>query len=213
MMRIGAIDFAGSGVVHMTGGVAAMMGAWIIGPRIGRFDASGRVMEMRGHSATLVVVGTFLLWFGWYGFNPGSNLTISSEVAAVTVSRIAVTTTLSAAAGGLSVLFFKYLRHRVWDTNAVCNGVLAGLVAITAPCAVVEPWAALICGVCAGLFMSFGEWLMLHVCKIDDPVSAIAVHGFAGAFGVFFTGLMAKPAYVYEVYGGYAFGDSYSEKT
>ena len=212
-MKIGAIDFAGSGVVHMTGGVAALMGAWIIGPRIGRFDPSGRVMEMRGHSAPLVVVGTFLLWFGWYGFNPGSNLMISTAAASVIVARVAVTTTLSAAAGGISVLFYKHLRNHVWDTNDLCNGVQAGLVAITAPCAVVEPWAAIICGFCAGLFMYFGEWLMLHVCKIDDPVSAIATNGFGGVFCVFFTGLMAKPAYVYETYGSYAFGNSNAEKT
>ena len=147
-----------------------------------------------------------------YGFNPGSNLMISTEVAAVTVSRVAVTTTLSASAGGISVLFYKYFRHHVWDTSAVCNGVLGGLVAITGPCAVVEPWAALICGFCAGLFMYFGEWFILHICKIDDPVSAIAVHGFCGMFGVFFTGLMAKPFYVAEVYGGYSFKDSYTEK-
>ncbi|KXZ51498.1 hypothetical protein GPECTOR_12g461 [Gonium pectorale] len=140
ILRTGAVDFAGSGVVHMTGGLAALMGAWIIGPRVGRFDEAGNVQEIKGHSATLVVMGTFLLWFGWFGFNPGSNLTIASQAAATVVSRIAVCTALAGGAGGIAMLLYKHATTGAWDVIAVCNGILAGLVAITSACSVVEPF-------------------------------------------------------------------------
>lgn len=141
-----AIDFAGGGIVHMVGGWASLAGAWVIGPRIGRFDSNGKVNEMKGHSATLVVMGTLLLWFGFYGFNPGSNTVVASRASAVTVARIAVVTTLGGASAGVTILFYKYWRSGVWDTMSVCNGILAGLVSVTAGCAVLEPWAAIIAG-------------------------------------------------------------------
>nr|AAM43910.1 putative amt protein [Chlamydomonas reinhardtii] len=206
LLQTGAIDFAGGGVVHLTGGMAALMGAWIIGPRIGRFDASGKVNEMKGHSATLVVMGTFLLWFGFYGFNPGSNLTIATTASAIVVSRVAVTTTLSAGAAGLTGLFWRYMRTSTWDTVLVCNCCLAGLVGITCSCSVVEPWAALICGfVAAFVFIGF-EYVVLYKMKIDDPVSAVALHLFCGVWGLLFPGLLAQPTYVADVYGAYGFG-------
>ncbi|KAG2428008.1 hypothetical protein HXX76_011994 [Chlamydomonas incerta] len=206
ILQTGAIDFAGGGVVHLTGGMAALMGAWIIGPRIGRFDASGKVNEMKGHSATLVVMGTFLLWFGFYGFNPGSNLTISTKASAIVVSRVAVTTTLSAGAAGLTGLFWRYMRTSTWDTVLVCNCCLAGLVGITCSCSVVEPWAALICGfVAAFVFIGF-EYVVLYKMKIDDPVSAVALHLFCGVWALLFPGLLAQPSYVEDVYGAYGFG-------
>ncbi|KAG2487431.1 hypothetical protein HYH03_013998 [Edaphochlamys debaryana] len=206
ILGTGAIDFAGSGVVHMTGGMAALMGAWIIGPRIGRYDASGKVNEMKGHSSTLVVMGTFLLWFGFYGFNPGSNLAISSRSACVIVSRVAVATTLSAGTAGLTTLMLRYLKSGTWDCVLVCNGCLAGLVSITAGCAVLEPWAAIICGAVAALVFMLAEYFVLYRMKVDDPVSAIAMHLACGMWGVMYVGLMAKPQFVRDVYGTKGFG-------
>ncbi|GIL80591.1 hypothetical protein Vretimale_15918 [Volvox reticuliferus] len=206
ILRTGAIDFAGAGVVHMTGGMAALMGAWIIGPRIGRFDASGKVNEMKGHSATLVVMGTLLLWFGYYGFAPGANLTIATMSGAVVVSRVAVNTTLSAATAGLTTLFVRYFQSATWDTVLVCSGCLGGLVSITAGCAVVEPWAAVLCGLGAAVVFISSEYMVLYKMKIDDPVSAVALHLFCGLWGLIFPGLLAKPHYVLGVYGDNGFG-------
>ncbi|PNH11211.1 Ammonium transporter 1 member 1 [Tetrabaena socialis] len=186
ILRTGAIDFAGSGVVHMTGGFAALMGAAILGPRVGRFSSDGTVNEMKGHSATLVVMGTFLLWFGWFGFNPVA---------------------LAGGAGGIAMLFFKYYTtHGAWDVVAVCNGVLAGLVAVTSSCSVIEPWAAILVGASGAVVFCFFDHLTLYTLKVDDPVSAFALHGGVGMWGVLFPGFLAKHDYVVEVYGAYGFG-------
>ena len=191
-------DFAGSGVVHMTGGVAGLVGAWIVGPRTGRFGPDGRVVAMPGHNASLVVLGTFILWVGWYGFNPGSQLSIiGSEII---VSRAAVATTLSAASGGVTAMGINYLLYHVWDLIAVCNGILAGLVGITAGCSVTEPWTAIICGFLSA-WVIHGSGKLLLKLKIDDPLEASPMHGFCGAFGVLWVGFMAKKEYVLEVYG------------
>jgi len=196
----GMLDFAGSGVVHMVGGFAGLMGAAIVGPRTGRFDANGRAVAMPGHNASLVVLGTFILWFGWYGFNPGSMLSIIGSDSQEVVARAAVTTTIAAASGGLTAMVLNYTLFHVWDLIAVCNGVLAGLVAITAGCAVVEPWAALIAGA-LGAITIFGAGKLLLKLKIDDPLEACPMHGFCGALGVIFVGLMAKEEYVLQTYG------------
>ncbi|KXZ53276.1 hypothetical protein GPECTOR_7g1170 [Gonium pectorale] len=200
LFRSGMMDFAGSGVVHMTGGLAGLAGCIMVGPRMGRFDSNGNPVEMPGHSATLVVLGTVLLWFGWYGFNPGSQLLINSVASAAVVGRAAVTTTLSGAAGCLSCLLTAFFRHKAWDLVAGCNGALVGFVAITAGAHVLEPWAALICGLTGG-------WVFDAVCalflklRIDDPLSAAPMHAFCGAWGVFFVGLLAKREYVCDTYG------------
>ena len=194
----GMYDFAGSGVVHMTGGVAGLVGAAIVGPRTGRFGPDGRVVAMPGHNASLVVLGTFILWVGWYGFNPGSQLAIIGfeEV----VARAAVTTTLSAASGGVMAMAINYGLYHVWDLIAVCNGVLAGLVGITAGCSVTEPWTAILCGFISAWVIHGAGKLLLKL-KIDDPLEAAPMHGACGAFGVFWVGLMAKKEYVLQVYG------------
>ena len=179
---VGMHDFAGSGVVHMTGGIAGLMGAAIVGPRTGRFDASGRPMAMPGHNAALVVLGTFILWVGWYGFNPGSVLAITGE-AAVDVARCAVTTTLSAAAGGIGAMVLNYSLYKVWDLVAVCNGCLAGLVSITAGAYVLQPWAAILAGLVGSVVLWASSKLLLKL-KIDDPLEAFPVHGACGAWGV-----------------------------
>jgi len=196
---IGMIDFAGSGVVHMVGGVAGLMGAIVVGPRTGRFE-NGKTVAMPGHSATLVVLGTFLLWFGWYGFNPGSMLAISTPTALTVTARVSVTTTLAAGAGGMAGLFATYFMQGHWDLMACCNGLLCGLVAITAGCSTVEPWAAILIGGTSALVF-IGACLLLEKLQIDDPLSAAPMHGAAGAWGVFCVGLLAKRQYVMEAYG------------
>lgn len=200
LFNCGYIDFAGSGIVHMTGGLAGLAGAFFVGPRMGRFDEDGKPVEIRGHSASLVVLGTFVLWVGWYGFNPGSALYIAPDPYYNVASRTAVTTTLSAAAGGVVTLFYLYFVHHVYDLIAVCNGVLGGLVGITAGCSVVEPWCAIIIGGIAAMIIQGVDFVMMRL-KIDDPLQAVHIHGFCGMWGVFVVGLMATEKYVQQVYG------------
>ncbi|KAJ8432026.1 hypothetical protein Cgig2_026729 [Carnegiea gigantea] len=204
----GVIDFAGSGVVHMVGGVAGLWGALIEGPRIGRFDRSGRSVVLRGHSASLVVLGTFLLWFGWYGFNPGSFLTILKAYGSPGgyygqwsgIGRTAVTTTLAGSTAALTTLFSKRLLVGHWNVTDVCNGLLGGFAAITSGCSVVEPWAAIVCGFVA-------SWVLIGLNKLaekvhyDDPLEAAQLHAGCGAWGLIFTGLFATKHFVEEVYG------------
>ena len=200
IFKCGMIDFAGCGVVHMTGGFAALAGAYFVGPRIGRFTQDGEVAEMPGHSATLVVLGTFLLWFGWYGFNPGSQLAIGSSADAEIVGRCAVTTTLSGAAAGMATLITRKIQTGTWDLVTSCNGALAGLVAITAGTSVLQPWAAIIAGAIGALVFLGSKWAILHKLKVDDPVDAIALHGCTGAWGLLVVGLLADKTYVGQVY-------------
>ncbi|KAF8402002.1 hypothetical protein HHK36_012953 [Tetracentron sinense] len=205
----GVIDFAGSGVVHMVGGIAGLWGALIEGPRIGRFDHSGRPVALRGHSATLVVLGTFLLWFGWYGFNPGSFLTILKAYGDggsyygqwSAVGRTAVTTTLAGCTAALTTLFGKRLLVGHWNVTDVCNGLLGGFAAITGGCSVVEPWAAIICGFVAA-WVLIGCNKLAEKLKYDDPLEAAQLHGGCGSWGIIFTALFAREAYVNEVYPG-----------
>jgi Amt family ammonium transporter len=208
MFNTGMLDFAGSGIVHMTGGVAGLVGAAIVGPRTGRFAPDGRVNPMPGHSAPLVVLGTFILWVGWYGFNPGSQLAIASVGDATVAARTAVTTTLAAAGGGVSAMALNYYLYHVWDLIAVCNGALAGLVSVTAGCSIIEPWAALLCGMLGAVVIHFSSKLLLRL-QIDDPLEAAPMHGFCGAFGVIYNGFMAKPSYVRAVFGGDEYGVFY----
>ncbi|KAM1104457.1 hypothetical protein ACFX15_012480 [Malus domestica] len=205
----GVIDFAGSGVVHMVGGIAGLWGAFIEGPRIGRFDHSGRAVALRGHSASLVVLGTFLLWFGWYGFNPGSFNKILSPYGSSgsyygmwsAVGRTAVTTTLAGCTAALTTLFGKRILSGHWNVTDVCNGLLGGFAAITAGCSVVEPWAAIVCGFVAAIVLISCNKLAEKL-KFDDPLEAAQLHGGCGAWGIIFTALFAREKYVNEVYPG-----------
>ena len=206
----GQIDFAGSGVVHMTGGVAALVGAAIIGPRSGRFEGGGRVgkpVPIKGHSSVLQVMGTFILWLGWYGFNPGSTLGLSPANYARDAARVVVTTTLSAAAGGVTVIILEKLcGDKTWNIGAVCNGILGGLVSITAGCSVLMPWASVLAGFIGG-FVYFGSSkCVLKLCKIDDPLDAFAVHGACGFWGVFGVGLFSADDYAYASGKGLFYG-------
>ncbi|KAL5580758.1 hypothetical protein UlMin_013200 [Ulmus minor] len=202
----GAIDFAGSGVVHLVGGVAGLWGSFIEGPRVGRFDAFGKATPMRGHNATLVVLGTFLLWFGWFGFNPGSFEKIFVAYQSTTnqgnwtgVGRTAVVTTLAGSTAGIVTLFGRRLLVDHWNALDVCNGVLGGFVAITSGCAVVEPWAALVCGFFAA-WVLIGLNILALKLKFDDPLEAAQLHGGCGAWGLIFTGLFAKEEFVLQAY-------------
>jgi Amt family ammonium transporter len=198
---IGVIDFAGSGVVHMTGGATALVAAIILGPRRGRFyDADGNALEtpaeFQAHSVALQILGTFVLWFGWYGFNPGSALAIANEGSASTAALCAVTTTLAAASGCVTAMAFdSFMEARKtgetsYDLTMAMNGALGGLVAITAGCSVVYPWAAVIIGIIGGLvYYGFSKFLIMM--KIDDAVDAIPVHFANGMWGVIAVGLFA----------------------
>lgn len=198
----GAIDLAGSGPVHMCGGVAALVMAVVLGPRKGRFyDDDGVALDeptpMGPHSVTLQFLGTFALWFGWYGFNPGSTIYIASAQSGDVASLVAVNTTLGAAAAALSGLFTSTLVEErktgiyQWDTTAAMNGCLTGLVSITAGCATVDPWAAFVIGIVGGWVYLAASALMIRL-KIDDAVDAIPVHMFGGAWGVLATGLFSN---------------------
>ena len=152
----GYIDFAGSGVVHTVGGIAGLMGAIIVGPRIGKFGKNGIINAIPGHSSSLAVLGMFILWFGWYGFNPGSTLGLSGGLAEI-AARVAVTTTLSAGAGAATAAIVSKLWTGNYDMGFVVNGTLGGLVAVTAPTATIEPWAAIIIGSIGALVVMGGS--------------------------------------------------------
>jgi len=183
--------------VHMTGGVAALIGAVMVGPRIGRFE-DGKINNLPQNNHTIVCLGTMILWMGWYGFNCGSTLALNgySTVAA----RTAVTTTLSPCAACLIVVIVRKTTTGVWDLGGCCNGILAGLVSITAGCSVVDPWASLLIGLLGGFVYLGASSLMLKL-KVDDPLDAFAVHGACGAWGTAAVGLWARKAYSYHQFG------------
>ena len=175
----GHCDFAGSSVVHMTGGVTALVGAWILGPRIGKFNKDGSPNAIPGHNIPMVVLGTLILAFGWFGFNPGSTLAATD----LRIGSIAVCTMLATAAGCLSSILYMWAVFGKPDPTMGCNGLLAGAVAITAPCAFVNPVGAVIIGAIAGVLVIWSVLFVERVLKIDDPVGAVSVHGVNGAWG------------------------------
>lgn len=185
--KLGYVDFAGSGVVHMLGGVAALAGVMVIGPRIGKYDSKGKPQVIAGHSLTRGALGVFILWFGWYGFNAGSTLAAVGQ----DIAYPAVTTTLAACAGSLGAMVVAWLITRRPDPGFALNGVLAGLVGITAGTAAVSFSAAVLIGVIAGGLM-VGSVLFFERIGIDDPVGAISVHGVAGLWGVIAVGIFAS---------------------
>lgn len=204
LFGVGVVDFAGCLVVHFVGGASGFIGAAILGPRKGRFDANGKVVEtdrFGAHSAPLVCLGTFLLWVGWYGFNPGSALAISSVDAMELVTRSAVTTTLAAGAAGVTTVIWIKYRTGVFDMVALCNGILAGLVSITSGCASVAPWAAVLIGIAAAILFNLAEEAILKFAKVDDPLSASAMHGAIGIFGVLMPPLFGKESHVLQSTG------------
>jgi Amt family ammonium transporter len=179
-------DFAGSTIVHMTGGIAAFWGAKFLGPRIGKY-VDGKPQAILGHSVPYAILGCFILLVGWYGFNPGSELAADAAI-----GGIAVTTTAAGAMGALAAMGTVWAKTRRPDVAMTGNGLLAGLVAITAGCAAVTPQAALIIGALAGVLVVFAVDFIDRVVKVDDPVGAISVHGVCGAFGTLAVGLFAR---------------------
>lgn len=207
----GALDFAGSGPVHMLGGVTALMAAIVLGPRLGRFyDEDGGALEepaeIPGHSTPLAMLGTFALWFGWYGFNPGSTFGVSTANQGEVAALVAVNTTLAACAGALSTMFTStWLGYRStglhsYNVGYTMNGLLTGLVAVTAGCASVESWAAVVIGVVAGWIYLASSALLVKL-RIDDAVDAIPVHMCGGAWGLVSTGLFSAPDLMEKAYG------------
>lgn len=186
---IGFFDFAGSGVVHMLGGAAALAGVLIVGPRIGKYDESGAAKSIPGHSVTLGALGVFILWFGWYGFNAGSTLAAVGQ----DIATPAVTTTLAASAGALGAMVTAWIVTGKPDVGFTLNGVLAGLVGVTAGAASLSFGAAILTGLVAGVIMVFSVMALERV-GIDDPVGAISVHGTAGLWGVLAVGLLSADA-------------------
>ena len=180
--NLGFIDFAGSAVVHSIGGWVSLAGAMILGPRIGRYT-NKTVNAIPGHSLTLGALGVFILWFAWYGFNCGSTTTGTYEI-----GLIAVNTALAPAAAALSALVFSYKLYKTFDIGLVLNGILAGLVGVTAGCADIEPWAAVIIGLTSGIIVILSIRLLDRL-EIDDPVGAVSVHGVCGAWGTICAGI------------------------
>src|SRR5207237_3318657 len=187
----GHVDFAGSSVVHLVGGAAALAGALVIGPRIGKYTKDGEPVAIPGHHIPMAIVGTFILAFGWFGFNPGSTLAGGD----LRISVVAVNTMLAGAAGALSAMMYVWSRFGKPDPSMMANGMLAGLVAITAPCAFVTSISAVIIGLVAGVLVVWAALFVERTLKVDDPVGAVAVHGFNGAWGVLALGLFADGAY------------------
>ena len=179
-------DFAGSGIVHMTGGIAALVGAFLVGPRKGKYAADGTPRAIPGHNIPFAILGVFILWVGWFGFNPGSELAADNLV-----GGIAVNTMIAAAAGGLMTTVVVWLKSGKPDLAMIGNGVLAGLVAITGPCGAVTPLMSVVIGSIGGLIVVFAVDFFDKV-KIDDPVGAVSVHGVVGAWGVISIGIFAK---------------------
>ena len=190
LAQIGFHDFAGSTAVHSVGGWAALTGVMILGPRIGKFRPDGTPRAIMGHSIPLATLGAFILWFGWYGFNPGSELGFT-----VNVPRIALTTTLAASAGILATLLITTMQDGKADLSMVINGALAGLVAITAGCAVISPSMSIVVGFLGGVLVSFAVPFFDRL-KLDDPVGALAVHLMNGIWGTLAVGIFAVPALI-----------------
>ena len=187
---LGFWDFAGSTVVHSLGGWLALMGALMLGPRIGKYNPDGSSNAILGHNIPLATLGVFILWMGWFGFNPGSTMAAVPEVV-----HIAVTTNLAAAAGAISAMFLSWNLFKKADVGMTLNGALAGLVAITAPCAFVSPLSAIIIGLIAGILVVVSVLFIDKVFHIDDPVGAVSVHGVCGVWGTLSVGLFAQDVF------------------
>ena len=184
-------DFAGSAIVHSVGGVLALIGAIALGPRRGKYDANGKSRAIPGHSLILAALGVFILWMGWFGFNPGSQLAATGEVNRIAISHVFLTTNLAAACGGIATMFVTWMKYGKPSFSLTLNGVLAGLVGITAGCDAVDAWGAIIIGLVCGIVLVFSIEFIDRKLHIDDPVGASSVHGVCGILGTLMTGLFS----------------------
>ncbi len=191
LAELGMWDFAGSTVVHSTGAWVALTGAIVLGPRLGKYNKDGSSNAIPGHNIPLASLGVFILWFGWYGFNPGSTM----GAAAVDIAHIATTTTLAAAAGSIAAMFTAWKMFGKPDISMTLNGALAGLVAITAPCAFVSAGSAVIIGLVGGILVVLSVVFLDKTLRIDDPVGAVSVHGVCGAWGTLSLGIFAQDVF------------------
>ncbi|MFH1768257.1 MAG: ammonium transporter [Candidatus Omnitrophota bacterium] len=188
LSKLGFADFAGSTVVHAVGGFAALIGTILLKPRIGKYNSDRSANVIAGHNIPLASLGVFILWFGWFGFNPGSTLGVGDGNL---IARVAINTNLAAACGGICAMATVWRMFHKPDLSMAMNGALAGLVAITAPCAFVEPWAAIVIGSIGGFIVVFGV-VGIDKLKIDDPVGAVAVHGLNGIWGTIAVGVFGR---------------------
>lgn len=185
LAQMGFVDFAGSTAIHMVGGLSALIGAAMVGPRIGKFGKDGKPRAILGHSMTLGALGVFILWFGWYGFNGAAASNVEY------LANIFLTTTIAPAMATCTTMMFTWIKHGKPDVSMCLNASLAGLVAVTAPCADTDAVGALIIGVVSGFLVCFGVWLLDYKLKVDDPVGAVAVHFFNGMWGTIAVGLFS----------------------
>lgn len=195
-------DFAGSAVVHSVGGVLAFVGAIALGPRLGKYDKHGKSRAIPGHSLIMAALGVFILWFGWFGFNPGSQLAVATEADRVAVSHVFLTTNLAAVAGGIATMAVTWFKYGKPSLSLTLNGILAGLVGITAGCDAVSPTGAVIIGLVCGIVLVYAIEFIDTKLHIDDPVGASSVHGVCGILGTLMTGLLATD-------GGAFYGDGW----
>ena len=184
-------DFAGSAIVHSVGGVLALIGAIALGPRRGKYDANGKSRAIPGHSLILAALGVFILWMGWFGFNPGSQLAATGEVTRIAISHVFLTTNLAAACGGIATMLVTWMKYGKPSFSLTLNGVLAGLVGITAGCDAVDAWGAIIIGLVCGTVLVYAIEFIDRKLHIDDPVGASSVHGVCGILGTLMTGLFS----------------------
>lgn len=200
LSQLGFHDFAGSTAVHLVGGIAAFIGALLLGPRIGKYDKDGKPKAIPGHSLTLGALGVFILWFGWFGFNPGSTVSATGDDTLIKMGSIFITTNLAAAAAATVTMIITWVRFKKPDVSVTLNGALGGLVAITAGCDAVSPAGAVAIGAIAAVVIVFGIEFIDKVLKVDDPVGAIGVHGLCGAAGTILVGIFATDGGL--LYGG-----------
>lgn len=184
-------DFAGSAIVHSVGGVLALIGAIALGPRRGKYDANGKSRAIPGHSLIMAALGVFILWMGWFGFNPGSQLAATGEVNRIAISHVFLTTNLAAVCGGIATMFVTWMKYGKPSFSLTLNGVLAGLVGITAGCDAVDAWGAIIIGLVCGTVLVYAIEFIDRKLHIDDPVGASSVHGVCGILGTLMTGLFS----------------------
>jgi len=196
-------DFAGSAVVHSVGGVLAFIGALVLGPRLGKYRKDGRSNAIPGHSLMAASLGVFILWFGWFGFNPGSQLAASGEVNRVAISHVFLTTNLAAVAGGIATMFVTWIKYGKPSFSLTLNGILAGLVGITAGCDMVSPAGALLIGAICGIILPYGIEFIDQKLHVDDPVGASTVHGICGITGTLLTAFFSTSA---GIFYGHGFG-------
>ena len=208
MTTVGATfhDFAGSAIVHSVGGVLAFIGAIFLGPRFGKYSKDGKSRAIPGHNLLAAALGVFILWFGWFGFNPGSQLAASGEVNRIAISHVFLTTNLAAAAGGAATMIVTWCKYGKPSLSLTLNGVLAGLVGITAGCDLVSPVGAVVIGLVCGVVLVFSIEFIDTKLHIDDPVGASSVHGVCGIIGTLMTGLLAVDSGVFYGHGFSFFG-------